>query len=129
MAFPMPSVGDRTPDEWRRLIREETAQLWQPAREQLTSYLLHGDRPGGLLQAVLANDLAGAVMRCRDEELLNIRALVAILAKAAPANAQGDYGCVEAWIEGGGIFGLSFSAVASASCPAGRVAPLTLVPA
>lgn len=63
----------------------------------LARYVFEGLRPGGFLQAVLANDLAGALRRAINQNLEQITALMVLLANEVPEPAHGSVEAVAAW--------------------------------
>lgn len=67
--------------------------------ESLDRYLNHGILPGGFLQAVLSNDLAGACERADSINLANIPAYVGYLYNEAPRNSYGSYEQMIAYAE------------------------------
>ncbi len=56
----------------------------------LKNYTEHGEIPGDFLQAVISNDLSGAVGRADEENLANLPAFVAYLYNEVPAGAWGS---------------------------------------
>jgi hypothetical protein len=66
--------------------------------EALRRYLIHGIRPGQFLQAVLSNNLIGAIARGDVKNLEGLVVLVRYLVHHAPAQAWGSPEAVAAWI-------------------------------
>lgn len=66
-------------------------------RDGLLRYLSDGLLPGGLLQAVLCNDLAHAVERAAPGAVFALAPLVAFLRWHVPASAWGSRTAVLAW--------------------------------
>ena len=62
-------------------------------------YIDHGIPPGDFLRAVLINDLAEAVGRADDENMVIIPAFVAYLWNECPSDCWGSIDKVNAWIE------------------------------
>jgi hypothetical protein len=65
----------------------------------LEDYFMHGYRPGGFLNALLANDLHGAVTRADHINQSHLPVLVMWLANNAPPGSWGSYRQVNAWLE------------------------------
>lgn len=71
--------------------------------EAIVRYALWGRRPGDFLQAVLANDFTGAVLRADDDNLLAIHAWARLLHNGVPAGCFGSAGDVDAWVARHGL--------------------------
>ena len=57
--------------------------------------------PGDFLQAVICNDLTGAVGRADDDNLANLPAFVGYFYNEAPSRCWGSKEKMEAWLRGG----------------------------
>ena len=65
--------------------------------QTLEHYLMHGFEPGGFTTAVLANDLAGAVIRADHWNKPAIAEIVQAVLNTCPTHAVGSYEAVQAW--------------------------------
>ena len=70
--------------------------------EGIGRYVEHGIPPGDFLQAVIRNDLAGAVARADHESLEVIREIVLYFANEVPPECQGSREALSAWAFRGG---------------------------
>ena len=66
-------------------------------RKGLVRYFSDGILPGSFLQAVLVNDLMGAVMRADPYSLASVGHIAAFLVEHGPAGAWGSREAVLAW--------------------------------
>jgi len=74
-------------------------------RGGLERYRDRGIRPGGYLQAVLRNDLAGALGRADPESWDSLAAIMRWITEDMPHDAWGSRDAVESWIRDGGMTG------------------------
>jgi len=65
-------------------------------------YVEDNVRPGGFLQAVISNDLKGAVMLGDDENVKNLPAFVMYFYWQTPGECHGSKERMEKWISGSG---------------------------
>lgn len=72
-------------------------------RPGLAEYLLVGCPVGGFLEAVLSNDLMGALGKADDVNLRALHAYGMFLYNHAPLGSYGSPENYKAWIESGGI--------------------------
>jgi hypothetical protein len=98
------SMWDQVTDEQRdELVTKivgaiATSHVPEHLREGLVRYFADGILPGGFLQAVLCNDLEGAVHRhCGGGAAYTITVIRAFLIKDAPPDAWGSVTKVLAW--------------------------------
>jgi hypothetical protein len=68
-------------------------------------YVLQGIIPGGFLQAVICNDLAGAMQQADDENLANIQAFAAYFYNNTPGACWGSREKMVLWGKQGGEVG------------------------
>ncbi len=68
-------------------------------QEGLAAYIDQGRQPGDFLEAVLCNDLRGAVQNADSQNILVLPAYVAFLYNEAPGNCWGTHDRVDAWLE------------------------------
>ena len=76
-------------------------------RDAIRRYIEHGIRPGGFLEAVLANDLIGAFSRADMVNKNHIGDFAAFIYNDIPSPAWGSYAAVARWVEQGGLNGKS----------------------
>jgi hypothetical protein len=74
-------------------------------RRQLSRWIAHGELPEPFLEAVLANDLEGALMRATPSEFEQLPALLEFLHRHVPAEARGSRSNVAEWLAAGGAQG------------------------
>lgn len=65
----------------------KTVPLWQ---ESIDRFWLENKKPGSFLEAVLTNDLVNAVFRADDENLKQLKEIVAYCYNNLPHNIWGD---------------------------------------
>ncbi len=90
-------------------LRESMTEYGVPEHDHdgLILYIVRGVQTGGFLEAVLSNDLRGAVERA---DTVNARCLCEIvrwLYNRAPAKCWGSHDAVTRWISSGGMSGQS----------------------
>lgn len=68
-------------------------------RAGLVSYVDHGIRPGGFLQAVVSNDLAQSCAYADDVNRPALFHIVAWLSAHAPLSSWGSPALMESWID------------------------------
>jgi hypothetical protein len=90
----------------------EIEKLPEPLREGFARWYLMGIPAGQFLQAVIRNDLSGAVIKADAGSLANIRNIVIWFYNNAPPICVGDN--VKAWGEAGGYFGRARAAEVAA---------------
>lgn len=73
--------------------------------EGLVRYVIHGDRPGDAMQALLAHNFRGIMERCDFENLASLREWWLMLCNRVPIAAHGSEENVERWISAGGLNG------------------------
>lgn len=85
----------------------ETGGYYIPQRMMygIKHYVLHGQKPGDFLQAVISNDLKMAVSYADDENLRNISAYVRFFYNEMPSNCWGNPKIMADWIKGQGFVG------------------------
>lgn len=76
-------------------------------REPLQRYIEDGLEPGGFLQAVLENDLSGAVSRADSTNIHRIPDFVRFLQYYAPAICWGSPELYQSWVKRRGINGIN----------------------
>lgn len=76
-------------------------------RDGLERYMTHGIPPGSFLEAVLCNDLKGAVGKADHINSLYIKAWAEFMVWHMPALAQGSVERVNTWIAHGGLSGMN----------------------
>jgi hypothetical protein len=69
----------------------------------LVLYVMHGCPPGGFVEAVLSNDLMGAMSRADEHSRAGLFALCMCLYNDVPAGCHGSAAKVAGWIEHGGL--------------------------
>jgi len=69
-------------------------------------YVDEGIPPGDFLQAVICNDLVGAVSKADDENVRNLPAYVGYFYNKAPSICWGSAEKMGDWIEKGGMNGI-----------------------
>jgi hypothetical protein len=74
-------------------------------RPGLARWMLHGAEPGRFLQAILRNDLVGAVRNGDEENADLLRDYVLFLHLSAPHGSWGSEPIYNAWRAAGGIIG------------------------
>ena len=72
-------------------------------RGAMRRYVENGLPPGSFLEAVLSNDLRGAVSRADHINKHQLPNYVQFLANAVPASCHGSSYAVNDWIKGGGL--------------------------
>ncbi len=75
-------------------------------RVGMRRWIENGVIPGGVLAAVLRNDLAGAIFRASDNSIAEIVPLVWFLHSQAPGGAHGSTTKVEEWADKDGLTGI-----------------------
>jgi hypothetical protein len=73
----------------------------------LKQYVDHGQRVGGMLEAVLCNDLFGTFSRADSEHLHCMPELVKYVYNKMPARSWGDKDAVKKWVKQGGLHAVS----------------------
>lgn len=73
----------------------------------LAAYIFRGKRPGHFLCAVLANDLKESYARADETNLPRLRDYVSFLYNYAPGDSWGSQERIAAWVERGGLVGIS----------------------
>ncbi len=68
------------------------------AIESLDAYVTYGRPTGGFLQAVLCNDLMGAVGAADETSLANLLGICRYVYNDMPANCHGSSQAVAAWL-------------------------------
>lgn len=79
-------------------------------REPMRLYIEHGVTPGSFTQCVLANDLMGALGRADDTNRERIFDICRFLYNEAPAACYGSTDRMFAWINRGGLHGMTEAA-------------------
>ncbi len=88
-------------------LLEEAERVGIPEhmQEGIISYICHGRRPGGFLEAVLCNNLAEAFDRASKENLEAMLAWVGFVFNHVPRMACRTAARVNAWVRFGGLAG------------------------
>lgn len=68
-------------------------------KDVIDNYVEHGLRPGGFIEACLANDLLGAFGRADEGNRTSLFEIVSYIYETVPISAMGSCEAVEAWIE------------------------------
>lgn len=71
----------------------------QDVIESLDRYVNHGIKPGGFLEAVLANDLMESFGRADMGNRLSLFDILSYVYNELPANCHGSYEMVNSWME------------------------------
>jgi len=90
-----------------KYLTERMVGVPEHLRDGLALYIMHGYQPGGFLTAVLENDLFQAVNRGDDDSQAGLVGLVGYLYNEAPARCHGSPDRVTAWMQQGGLDGLT----------------------
>lgn len=77
----------------------EGSKIEQRFKEAIDRYVSHGVPTGGFLQAVLENDLMGAIGRADSDAMDNIRHIISYLYNEAPSPCWGSKEKVTKWFE------------------------------
>lgn len=72
-------------------------------KESIDRYVQHGYHPGSFLEAVLSNDLAGALYLADGDNAFHLREIVKYINEKVPIGAKGSLGAVKAWNKMGGL--------------------------
>jgi len=75
-------------------------------RGQVERYLRNGNPPGGFLEAVIGNDLMGAINRADKDAADNLKAIVGWFYWEAPGGSWGSKKAFDAMIAGKGYEGM-----------------------
>ena len=75
-------------------------------QDAVLQYVLRGINPGGFLQAVFSNDLAGAFGRADETNRKSLFEYVSFLYNEAPLVSWGSREKMKAWIERKGLLGV-----------------------
>lgn len=73
-------------------------QIPQDVKETLDLYVSHRIPTGGFLEAVLSNDLRGAISQADDVSLAHLKPIVLYVLWEIPAACWGNRDRVEAWL-------------------------------
>lgn len=76
-------------------------------KEAIDRYTKFGLQPGGFIEAVLGNDLMSTFSRADENNLADLKEIVAYIREDVPIGARGTIQKVSQWIKDGGIHGLS----------------------
>ncbi len=83
---PLYEIENHFPDFRKNLADTVPEHL----REGLARYVIHGIIPGSFLQAVIGNDLHGAIRLGDDDSLAGIKSILSFLWNSTPAQCFGD---------------------------------------
>ncbi len=72
---------------------------WDDFKGAFVRYAIHGIIPGHFLQAVIANDLFGAICRADNTSSGILTALVRLVHNEFPPNSHGSQKAIKAWGE------------------------------
>jgi len=86
------------------LEKMNDSEIPEYMRDVSLSYIFHGLPTGGVLEAVLANDLKGAINSDDMNNLNVIEIYVRFLYSYAPNDCWGSREDVKAWIKKGGLY-------------------------
>ena len=93
------------PHDTANWFEDSYAVIPERMREAIRRYILEGIPTGNFLQAVICNDLRGAVNYADDDNLPLLKQYVRWFYNIAPANCYGSRAVMLAWIESGGMNG------------------------
>lgn len=83
---PLYEIENHFPDFRKDLADKVPEHL----REGLARYVIHGIIPGSFLQAVISNDLHGAIHLGDDDSLAGIKSILSFLWNSTPSQCFGD---------------------------------------
>lgn len=79
----------------------------QTTKESIDKYKHYGLPPGHFLEAVLSNDLSGALFHADVDNASELREIVRYINDTMPVGARGCSGSVRGWIKASGLQGLT----------------------
>lgn len=91
-------IFDPLPEEWKNVPEH--------MRDGIKYYVLHGIPGGGFLNAVLENDLFGAVTRTDHMNAYALKEIMRFLDTHTPRNCWGSREKVKNWTARGGLDGI-----------------------
>lgn len=86
-------------DNLRRAAGSNAGDITKEQTDAIQLYIDHHMDPGGLLRAILTNDLAGAVKIATMSNQFAIGRIAGYCQQRVPENAQGSEAAVQAWLD------------------------------
>lgn len=79
----------------------------QAIKTAIDNWVLNGEAPGGFVNAILKNDLLGAIKSGDPESINSLKDIVDYLISGVPADCWGDKNKIVQWAASGGQKGIA----------------------